>query len=105
DDPKDLRHEQRRETERRLVEEQEPWALHERARKREHLLLAAAERSSLLVAPLLQPREVRLESREVVLGRSAPRVGAEAQVLPDRELGERAAPFRHVCDAAARDGV
>ena len=36
---------------------------------------------------------------------AAPRVRAEAQVLPHRELGERAAALGHVGDAEARDGV
>ena len=59
DDAEDLGDEQRREAERRLVEQEQARALHERAREREHLLLAAAERAGLLVAPLLEPREVR----------------------------------------------
>ena len=105
DDAEDLRHEQRREAERRLVEQQQPRALHERAREREHLLLAAAERAGLLVAPLLDPREVRLDAREVVLDRAAPRVRAEPQVLPDGELGERAAALGHVRDAEPRHVV
>ena len=60
DDPEDLGDEERREAERRLVEQQQPRPLHECAREREHLLLAAAERPGLLAAPLLDPREVRL---------------------------------------------
>src|SRR6266852_6288625 len=41
----------------RLVEEQQPGPRHQRTAEREHLLLAAGQRSGLLVAPLLQPRE------------------------------------------------
>src|SRR5204862_4513597 len=45
DDAEDLRDDDRRQPERRLVEEEEPRLLHERLRKRQHLLLAAAERA------------------------------------------------------------
>src|SRR5689334_21453005 len=45
DDAEDLRDEERREPERRLVEQQQPGAEHQRPREREHLLLAAAERA------------------------------------------------------------
>src|ERR671925_1221277 len=86
DDAEDLRDEQRRETERRLVEEQQPRTLHERAREREHLLLAAAERAGLLVAALLEPGEIAEHARDVVLRRAAPCVRAEAEVLPHRQL-------------------
>ena len=71
DDAEDLRDEQRREAERRLVEQEQPRPLHERAREREHLLLAAAERAGLLVAALLDPREVLGDAREVGLDRAA----------------------------------
>ena len=42
---RDLGHEQRREALRRLVDEQDPVLVQERARDREHLLLAARERA------------------------------------------------------------
>src|SRR5205823_4957504 len=80
-------------------------SLHERAREREHLLLAAAERPRLLVASLFQPGEVGLDAREVVLERRPARVRAEAQVLPDRQLGERAPAFGDVGDAETRRRV
>src|SRR6185437_10802094 len=44
DDAEDLRDDPRREAERRLVEEHELRAEHQRAGQREHLLLAAAQR-------------------------------------------------------------
>src|SRR5262245_40131440 len=49
DDFEDLGHHQRRETHRGLVEEQKLRRAHERARDREHLLLAARERPGDLV--------------------------------------------------------
>src|SRR5262249_26076265 len=47
----------RREAERGLVEEKEPRAAHERARDRQHLLLAARERSAALAQPLFEAGE------------------------------------------------
>ena len=42
---------------------------------------------------------------ELGLDRAAARVGAETEVLPDGQLGERAAALRHVRDAEARGAV
>src|SRR5207237_390766 len=58
DDAEDLLHQQRREPERRLVEEDQPRSRHQRAADRQHLLLAAGEVTGDLPAPLAQPREV-----------------------------------------------
>src|SRR5438445_1896787 len=87
----DLLDHERREPERRLVEEQQPWPRHQRTAEREHLLLAAGQRSGLLVAPLLQPREETEHTRRVLGQVRATRVGAESEVRPDRELRKRAA--------------
>jgi hypothetical protein len=104
DDSEDLRDEEGREAERRLVEQQQPGPLHECARQREHLLLAAAECPCLLAAPLFEPRKEGLDAREVVLRRAA-RIRAKAEVLPDGQLRERAAALRDVGDPEACDGV
>src|SRR5438132_1691258 len=64
-DGKNLLRDQRRETERGLVEQQETRPSHERARDREHLLLAARERASALVAPFGEPRKEREDAIEV----------------------------------------
>ena len=53
---------ERREPERRLVEQHELRARHQRPRDREHLLLAAAHAARLLVAPLAEARERRRTS-------------------------------------------
>ena len=55
----DLLDQDRREPERRLVEQQEPRPGHQRPADREHLLLAARQRAALLVGPLAEPREQR----------------------------------------------
>ena len=49
-DPEQLLDDRRRQPERRLVEHQQPRPGDERAREREHLLLAAAQRAGLLLA-------------------------------------------------------
>ncbi len=54
-DGEDLPHDQRREAERRLVEQQQARAQQQRARDRQHLLLAARQRAGLLAAALAQP--------------------------------------------------
>src|SRR5438132_11505193 len=77
----------------------------ERAREGEHLLLASAQRSGLLAAPFREPRKVGKDAFELGLDRAAPRVGTEAEVLPDGELREGAAALRHVRDAEAGDVV
>ena len=53
----DLADDDRREPERRLVEQQQPRPRHQRAADRQHLLLAAAEQAGALVEPLAQDRE------------------------------------------------
>ena len=102
---KDFRHHERREAERGLVEHQQARAHEQRARDRQHLLLAARQRSRLLAAPLGEARkeaEHALEVRAHALP-VGPHIGAEAQVLLDREVGERAAPVGHMRDAEPRD--
>ena len=87
-------HEQRREAERRLVEQQQPRPRHERARDREHLLLAARERAGALLAALAQARE-QLEHALAVRcdpGAVLAQVGAELEVLLDREVREDLRP-------------
>src|SRR5262249_25433776 len=48
DDLEDLLDDQRREAERRLVEQQQPRPAHQRPRDRQHLLLAARQRAAAL---------------------------------------------------------
>src|SRR6266542_714659 len=105
DDVEDFAHEQRREAERRLVEEDELRARHERAADREHLLLAAGEVAGEPLAALSQAREVvehhlpvALEARPVVPGEPTHR-----DVLVDRQVLEDAAALHHLEDAVADD--
>jgi hypothetical protein len=65
DDAEDLLDYERRETERRLVHQQQLRAAHQRARHRKHLLLAARERAALLAGALAQPREAGEQALDV----------------------------------------
>ena len=102
---KDFRHHQRGQAERRLVEHQETRAHEQRARDRQHLLLAARQRTRLLAAPFGEPRkeaEHAIEIRPEVLPIGA-HMSPEAEILLDREIDKRAAPVRHVRDSKTRD--
>ena len=59
----DLLRDQRREAERGLVEQQQPRPAHQRARDRQHLLLAAGQRAAALAQALLQARQQRRDTR------------------------------------------
>ena len=102
---KDFRHHQRREAERRLVEHQERRPHEKRARDRQHLLLAARQRSGLLAPPLGETREQAEHAVEIRADRFTvgAHVSPEAQVLLDREIDERAPPVGHMRDPQPRD--
>jgi hypothetical protein len=100
-----LPHDEGRQPERGLVEEQEPRAQHQRPGHREHLLLAPRKRTGGLATPLAQHREVPEHALEVVLEipalSAAPR--PQAQVLLDREVHEGAAALGRVRDSELHD--
>ena len=90
-----------REALRRLVDEEQPVLVHERARERDHLLLAAREGAGLLLGALDELGEELGDDRAVG---GAAALG-EPQVLLDRELAEDLAVLRHVGDALLHDAV
>jgi len=92
----------RRQTERRLVEQQEPGSAHESAADGEHLLLAARECPGELEPPFVEHRK-ELEGRFQSLAELGPSPGmaADEEVLRNRELREDLAPLRDVTDPAA----
>ena len=100
-DAEDLLHDQRRQAERRLVEQHQARPQHQRAADRQHLLLAARQRAGLLLQALLEAREIVEDRVELVLDALLvlARVGGDAQVLVDAEGREGAAALRHVGDA------
>ncbi len=61
EDPVELLHDERSETEGRLVQEHEARLRHQRTGHREHLLLAAGERSGLLAPTLGEPGEIPID--------------------------------------------
>ena len=95
---------QRREAERGFVEQQQAGSQQQRARDREHLLLASRERAGLLAPALREPRKIPEDPLEIRLDRVAilADVGAEPKVLLDGQIGERAPAVGHVRDAQPR---
>src|SRR5205085_818207 len=94
----------RREPERRLVEEQELRARHERAGDRELLLLAAGERGGRQPQALAEDREELEQPLAAVAVRGTPGGGrADPQVLGDCEAGEEPPPLGREADAALHD--
>ncbi len=105
EDVEDLAHDQRREAEGRLVEQQQPGPQHQRAADCQHLLFAAGQQPGRLGAPLLQDREIAVDHLHVGgdAGFVMPRHGAELKVVLDGLLGEGAAAVGHVGHAEADD--
>ena len=94
-----------RETERRLVKHNELRPRHQRARNRQHLLLAARKRTGLLLAPFGQPRKL-LEHAGHILRHSLPvlaQVAAHFEIFGDRHVGEDVTPFRAMRDPERQD--
>jgi hypothetical protein len=92
-----------REAFRRLVDQQDAVVgVEQRARERDHLLLAAGERPGLLRRALLQLGEQLVDQVVAVLGAGA--LG-EGEVLPDGQAGEDVTVLGDVGDAAADDLV
>src|SRR5919108_542272 len=86
---------------RRLVDQEEPVVVQERARNRDHLLLAAGERPSTLTR--LRP-ERREKVVDEVVARRAVALG-EAKVLLYRQAREDVAVLGYVADPAENDPV
>ena len=103
--PKMLLDDQRRQPQRRLVEEEKARAGHQRAADGHHLLLAAAQGAGRLLLALLQDGEVVEDALDVLphCASVAPDVGAEAQVLHDRQLEEDLPALGHLRDPHLND--
>src|SRR5439155_2926283 len=98
---------QRRESKRRLVKEQEARTREERPRNRQLLLLSARERRGAPAEERAECRKPVAHLRDVRVGMAAvlPGRGSDAQVLADRETAEDPAVLGHECDATAKDRV
>ena len=97
----DFAHDQRRETEARLVQQQQTRLCHQRAPERQHLPFAAGQRAGELPAALAQPRKAVEDFVKVALdlGIGAARIGAEDQIVFDGHVVEQFASFRHQAHA------
>ena len=107
DDRENLLDDDRREAERRLVEQEQGRTGHDRAGNGEHLLLAARKRAARLEATLRQNGE-QVEDVVEVLPDAVLVVaeeGPEVEVLLYRQIGEDQTAFRHLTDAESDDLV
>ena len=98
-------HQHGRETDRRLVDQQDARVEHQRARQRQHLLLAAAHRAGELVAPFFQAIEHAVTEVEIAchFGARGRAERAEQEILLDGELGKQPPPLRHQRNAEIDD--
>src|SRR5438034_9461108 len=98
DDTEDLLDQYRREAKGWLVEHKQAWPCHQRPSDREHLLLAAAQRSGALPQPLAKAWEIVEHARLLwACGTDLPSaVPTEQQVLPDGEVREDLSSLVHL---------
>ena len=107
DRARDLLHEHRGEPERRLVEEEEPRAGHQRPPDGEHLLFAPAHGAGRLAPALAKPRKALEHPLDVRrdLPPPPPKERPHEEVVHDREVREDAPPLRHHGDPEGHDLV
>ena len=107
DDGKNLLDDKGRQPQGGFVQEQEAGAGHERPGDGEHLLFAAAQSPAFLMPALGENREEGKDVFEILAHRGpvAAQIGADIEVLQDRELGEDMPPFRHLTDTPGHDPV
>ena len=106
EDLEELVHDERREPEGELVDDQEARSRHQGTGDAEHLLLASRQRGSRLMGTLAQPREQDEYFFQAVCGGrtvAAARPGPELQVLRHGQPAEQLAALRKVSDAPAHD--
>ena len=90
-------HDERRETEARLVEQQQSRLRHQRPAQRQHLSLAARQRSGQLRATLGKPRKALIDvvarTRNGAVAGAIALKRAKLQVVRHRHRGEQLAPL------------
>lgn len=99
DYPEYALNDERRESERRLVHHDQLRLRHKRAPDREHLLLAARERSGKLPLALLKSREQPVYSREVRAQIVASQIRSDLEVFLDGQVRENVTPLGDKHDA------
>src|SRR5258706_594265 len=82
DDGENLPHQDRRQAERRLVEQQKRRPVHQGTPDREHLLLAAGELAGRLVEPLLESRKIAVNPLEIVSDTVTIRPRGTSRLMP-----------------------
>ena len=97
----DLLHDQRRQAERRLVEQKQRRASHQRAGDRQHLLLASRQRAAALMLTCLEQRKQRVDMLQILgeMRRIVGDDGAHLEILQHRHAREDAAALRRLHDA------
>ena len=88
-----------------LVKHHQFRPAHEGAAHRQHLLLAAGQRSGGLLPPLLKPREPLIDRLKIVLRDGAFCERAHLQIFHDGHLQENPPPFRHMRQTRPDDFV
>src|SRR4029077_21072018 len=101
EDFEQITHNQRRQTERRFVEQHQARTEHESAGHREHLLLTSGKCACLLTSALLELRKVRVHPIDVAGDRPvvAPADRAETKILLDRHSREGPTPLGNMSNA------
>ena len=95
-DAKDLLHDQRRQPLRRFVEDQQPRVQQQRARDRQHFLLAAGKLPPAVLLAFRQARKHLIDTLDRPWTRPLDR---HVQVLVHREVGEDTPSLRHETNA------
>ncbi|MNR09056.1 hypothetical protein D3C85_1252440 [compost metagenome] len=90
-----LLHQQRRQPQAGLVDQQQPRAAHQRPADGQHLPFASGHRARQLLAPFLEPRKQRVDTFQAfAVDTFVPHgIGAQAQVLLHRLAREHARAF------------
>ena len=84
----------------RFVHDEQMRVEQQRARNRQHLLLAAGQLIAAIAAPLGEPRKRFVDARNRPLAAVA---AGEPQMFVDRDRGPQPSALRHVAEAEARD--
>ena len=101
DDAQYLAHHHRRQSQARLVQQQQPRLCHQGTAERQHLPLSAGERPRLLAPALGEARKTVVDLPQALIGAVASaRIGAEQQIVRDRHVAEQFPPLRNKAKAA-----
>src|SRR5215467_14702358 len=95
-------HDHRRQPLRRLVEQENTWIAHQRARHGEHLLLPTGEAPTAPARHLAEPGEVLVDTIDAPAARA---LGAHEEIFRHREIAEDAPVLWHPADAEPADLV